>query len=85
MDMRANPKNIEHDPNAEAKWTLKDSFGKGEETRVKLLNYKKSGEIFVNLLTTIPISWEDGEGHSGPGKRYIVGFQANIQSIFGSG
>jgi hypothetical protein len=40
------------------------------------VNYKKSGERFVNLVTIVPISWGEGEQSTGY-KRYIVGFQAD--------
>jgi hypothetical protein len=63
---------------------LKHRFSMGEEARVQLVNYKKSGTKFVNLLTTIPITWDEGEPNAGPGKRYIVGFQADSQTIFGA-
>jgi PAS domain S-box-containing protein len=53
---------------------LREKLAKGEEARVRLVNYRKDGQMFVNVLTTIPISWEEGHGE---GKRYIVGFQAD--------
>lgn len=48
---------------------LKNGIAQGEETQTCLVNYKKNGEKFENLLTTIPIEWGDG-------RRFIVGFQA---------
>ncbi|KAL3421421.1 vivid PAS protein WD [Phlyctema vagabunda] len=39
-----------------------------KECRVEVLNYRKTGESFVNLLTTVPIVLK--------GKKYVVGFQA---------
>lgn len=53
---------------------LREKFAKGEEARVRFVNFRKDGKMFVNVLTTIPISWDEGDGE---GKRYIVGFQAD--------
>ncbi|KAE8453204.1 hypothetical protein EG329_011271 [Mollisiaceae sp. DMI_Dod_QoI] len=53
---------------------LCEKIAKGEEARVRLLNYRKDGTVFANLLTIIPIVWE-GEGVAK--KKYIVGFQAD--------
>jgi hypothetical protein len=47
-----------------------------EEAQVRLVNYTKSGEQFFNLLTIIPIMWDEGDMALGLRKRYIVGFQA---------
>ncbi|KAK9374827.1 uncharacterized protein V1513DRAFT_444530 [Lipomyces chichibuensis] len=44
----------------------------GEETQAPLLNYKKTGHSFVNLLTIIPITWE------GPDIAFFVGFQIDL-------
>ena len=37
---------------------------------MRLVNYKKNGERFVNVLTTIPVAWEEGTE-----RRYVVGLQ----------
>jgi PAS domain S-box-containing protein len=71
------------DLNAEARITLKHSFEKDGEARVRLVNYMKSGAKFANLLTTIPITWDEGEASNGTGKRYIVGFQADSHELVG--
>lgn len=63
--------------NQDSRAELEHAFSKGEEARVKLVNYKKDGAKFVNLLTTIPITWAEGEQTAGLEKRYIVGFQAD--------
>jgi len=69
--------------NRQARVELRTRFERGEEARVKLINYTKGGKRFVNILTTIPITWEgEGNGTVG-GKRYIVGFQADEQGQFG--
>jgi PAS domain-containing protein len=80
-----NKEPIVQDINTNARVELKYRFSMGEEARVRLVNYKKSGTKFVNLLTTIPITWDEGEPNAGSGKRYIVGFQADSQTLFGSG
>jgi hypothetical protein len=68
--------------NAEARVELKHRFSMGEEARVRLVNYRRDGTKFINLLTTIPITWDEGESNDTPGKRYIVGFQADSQAIW---
>jgi len=42
------------------------------ECQVTLINYKKNGEPFLNLVTIIPITWDTKE------VRYHVGFQADL-------
>ncbi|KAJ8101402.1 hypothetical protein POJ06DRAFT_251420 [Lipomyces tetrasporus] len=44
----------------------------GQETQAPLLNYKKTGHSFVNLLTIIPITWD------GPDIAFLVGFQVDL-------
>ena len=60
---------------------LREKIARGEEAQVRLVNYTKGGEKFANLLTTIPITWDEGDKELGLGRRYIVGFQAreNVQ------
>jgi hypothetical protein len=65
------------DQDKKAKATLREKIAKGEEAQVFLLNYKKSGEKFRNLLTTIPITWDEGD----TAKRYIVGFQVDSKTV----
>jgi PAS domain S-box-containing protein len=55
---------------------LREKIADGQEARATLVNYRKDGTEFVNVLTTIPIWWED-ENAPGTGRRYIVGFQAD--------
>jgi hypothetical protein len=62
--------------NQNARAVLRDKLAKGEEAQVRLVNYTKSGHQFFNLLTTIPIKWDDGDEALGLEKRYVVGFQA---------
>ncbi|KAJ1311345.1 hypothetical protein OPQ81_009838 [Rhizoctonia solani] len=42
------------------------------ECQVTLINYKKGGEPFLNLVTIVPITWDSDE------IRYHVGFQADL-------
>lgn len=54
-----------------------------EEAQVKLVNFKKDGSRFENILTTIPIVW-NADGDTGPGRRYVVGFQVDKEKgLFG--
>jgi PAS domain S-box-containing protein len=52
--------------------TLKRRIMAKRETQTTILNYKKDGTPFTNLLTTIPIRWDSEE------VRFVVGFQAEI-------
>ncbi len=58
---------------------MKEKFAREEEARVKFWNFTSNGRMFVNVLTTIPITWEEGLGQE---KRYIVGFQADESRIY---
>lgn len=62
--------------NDAARKELKEKMRNMEESCVQLINYTADGRRFKNILTTIPIVWEDG-------KRYIVGFQADAERAFG--
>ena len=62
--------------NIKARAELQDKIAREEEAQVRLVNYTKGGIKFFNLLTVIPIAWNEGE----TGKRYMVGFQAQDNS-----
>ncbi|KAK6345101.1 blue light receptor, variant 2 [Orbilia javanica] len=49
-----------------------------DEAQVSLINYRKGGQPFMNLLTTIPISWDSED------IVYIVGFQVDLVDHPGS-
>jgi PAS domain S-box-containing protein len=51
---------------------LKQAIAKGDEIQQSIINYRKGGKPFLNLLTMIPIPW-DGEE-----VRFIVGFQIDL-------
>jgi PAS domain S-box-containing protein len=52
---------------------LKTRIQNKKEAQISLINYRKGGQPFMNLLTMIPISWEDSED-----VRYFVGFQVDL-------
>ena len=47
-----------------------------DETQTSIVNYKKGGQLFTNLLTMIPIRWDSTE------IRFLVGFQADQRSLY---
>jgi len=74
-DSSASPSNPQHpsnDPNIHAKRTIKKTIELGLESQTTLINYRKNGEMFWNLLTTVPVDWTNNDGVE---KHYIVGFQ----------
>ncbi|PBP21875.1 vivid PAS protein VVD [Diplocarpon rosae] len=60
--------------NTKARDEVKQSLALGHEARVKLVNFRKDGSEFINILTLIPIDWQ--------GKSYVVGFQADEASFY---
>ncbi|TVY35739.1 White collar 1 protein [Lachnellula occidentalis] len=65
-----------------ARKELKERFARNEEAQVKLVNFMRDGRMFVNLLTVIPILWDDESG-SGKKKRYFVGFMGDTSKRAG--
>ncbi|KAI2471176.1 hypothetical protein F4781DRAFT_144416 [Annulohypoxylon bovei var. microspora] len=55
-----------------AVYNLKQKIAEGKEVQQSLINYRKGGKPFLNLLTMIPIPWDTGE------IRYIIGFQIDL-------
>lgn len=52
---------------------LKNMIENREEAQISLINYRRGGQPFMNLLTMIPIAWEPG------GKmKFFVGFQVDL-------
>ncbi|KAI0169353.1 putative vivid protein [Hypoxylon sp. FL1284] len=49
---------------------MRRAVEKHAEVSLEVVNYKRSGQKFVNLLTMIPVCWD------GSAPRYCVGFQA---------
>ncbi|KAK7227143.1 hypothetical protein V2G26_015146 [Clonostachys chloroleuca] len=55
-----------------AVYNLKRTIQEGCEVQQSLINYRKGGKPFLNLLTMIPIPWDSTE------IRYIIGFQIDL-------
>ena len=51
---------------------LKNQIAKRAEAQLSLINYRKGGQPFMNLLTMIPITWDTEEF------KYFVGFQVDL-------
>ena len=51
---------------------LKNMIRQRQEAQISLINYRKGGQPFMNLLTVIPIAWDTDE------YRYFVGFQVDL-------
>ncbi|KAG8695778.1 blue light receptor [Ceratobasidium sp. 394] len=51
---------------------FKESTLQHRECQVTLINYKKGGKPFLNLVTIVPITWDSDK------VRYHVGFQADL-------
>ncbi|KAL1858035.1 hypothetical protein Daus18300_010147 [Diaporthe australafricana] len=51
---------------------LKHKIQEGKEVQQSLINYRKGGKPFLNLLTMIPIPWDTKE------IRYFIGFQIDL-------
>lgn len=61
----------------EAVHRMKQMVHDRKEVQQHLVNYRKTGQPFVNVVTLVPIPWEDTE------IRYIIGFQADPYGAFG--
>ncbi|SCV67124.1 BQ2448_5770 [Microbotryum intermedium] len=55
-----------------AAWHMRVHIASGKESQSSLINYKKDGKPFINLVTIIPIAWESDE------ITYFVGFQVDL-------
>lgn len=51
---------------------LKTHIASGKETQASIINYRKDGSPFINLVTVIPIAWDTDE------IAYFVGFQVDL-------
>lgn len=51
---------------------IKNMINQRQETQISLINYRKGGQPFMNLLTMIPITWDSDEF------KYYVGFQVDL-------
>lgn len=52
---------------------LREKIAAKEDVQVSLVNYRKDGQSFINLLTVVPITMEDG----GP-VMYFFGLQVDL-------
>ena len=51
---------------------IKRMINQRQEMQISIINYRKGGQPFMNLLTMIPITWDNDE------IRYYVGFQVDL-------
>ena len=51
---------------------IKNMINQRQEAQISLINYRKGGQPFMNLLTMIPITWDSDEC------KYYVGFQVDL-------
>lgn len=51
---------------------IKKMISARQETQTSLINYRKGGQPFMNLLTMIPIKWDTDEF------KYYIGFQVDL-------
>lgn len=56
----------------DAVYNLKKKIQEGREVQQGLINYRKGGKPFLNLLTMIPIPWDTKD------IRYFIGFQIDL-------
>ena len=53
-------------------YRIKKMISARQETQISVINYRKGGQPFMNLLTMIPITWDTDE------IKYYVGFQVDL-------
>ena len=51
---------------------IKNMINQRQEAQISLINYRKGGQPFMNLLTMIPITWDSDS------LKYYVGFQVDL-------
>jgi PAS domain S-box-containing protein len=56
----------------QAVYHLKTKLQARSEAQVSLINYRKGGQSFINLLTIIPVRWDSDEYN------FFVGFQVDL-------
>lgn len=57
---------------------IKNKLNKRAEVQLSIINYRKGGQPFMNLLTMIPVTWDTDEF------KYYVGFQVDLVEQPGS-
>jgi PAS domain-containing protein len=73
------PSKATEELNRKPKRELKSKISRGEEVQVQLVNYRKDGRKFMNMLTVVPIELVDSDGRLG---RYVVGLQADGANVY---
>jgi PAS domain-containing protein len=58
---------------------LKNMISTRSEAQISLINYRRGGQPFMNLLTMIPVAWEPGGS-----TKFFVGFQVDLVEQPGS-
>ncbi|KAI5477837.1 GATA transcription factor [Pseudohyphozyma bogoriensis] len=58
---------------SQAAWHMRRHISEGKESQSSLINYSKGGRAFINLVTLIPISWDNSDEIA-----YYVGFQVDL-------
>ncbi|BFZ59281.1 hypothetical protein YB2330_000287 [Saitoella coloradoensis] len=58
---------------------MKENMLAGKECQVTLVNYRRGGQPFLNMVTIIPITWDSDA------VAYFVGFQTSLEEISSSG
>lgn len=66
-----------HPSNAQARAEIKHAIITKTECQTTLVNYRKNGEMFLNFVTIVPISWDS------PEIKFWVGFQVDISEPAG--
>ncbi|WAR53325.1 hypothetical protein PtB15_2B756 [Puccinia triticina] len=61
--------------NCRATLQIRDHIQAGREIQSSIVNYRKDGKAFINLVTVIPIAWNSSE------ISHFVGFQADIVAL----
>jgi PAS domain-containing protein len=51
---------------------IKNKLNRRAEVQLSIINYRKGGQPFMNLLTMIPVTWDTDEF------KYYVGFQVDL-------
>jgi PAS domain S-box-containing protein len=68
-DSKVRPRSTRKYVDKEVIRKMRKAVEKNEEIQLEVVNFKKSGSKFVNLLTMIPVRWNSQD------YRYSVGFQ----------
>ncbi|KAI9844206.1 MAG: blue light receptor [Sclerophora amabilis] len=60
---------------------LKGRILAGQEAQVTLINYRKNGQAFLNLLTVVPIAPPRADDGAGQGIQYFVGLSVDLMQL----